>query len=587
MAECTVKSRSHHGEIILAAYFVTKITRPTIPFASALLALCLLAAACTGQGSSPPANSATPTQPPTATAPAAPGADASRPTSPPSSSARDLQPYAAALRPSHRNDIDAFATANRYDIELTVEPETQRVTGRQTVQYTNRGETPLQAILLRLYPNTSYMSGQMRVADVRVNGHTITPSVYLRQTPGLTISITDTSVLSLPLLTPLAAGHSTSLSMTFEVTAPVDTPTGYRVFGLTNGVLSLPNVYPMIPIHDAAGWRVDEAPAWGDIVFSEVALYRVQIRAPASQVIVATGTCDTAEGATLAASETPRPTVTTMPNATPTGNQQTMTCSAGPVREFALHLSSQFQITQAVVTSQGEPIIVTSYYLPASRLGGERALTYAAEAMHVYERRFGAYPFRELKVFMSPTTSGGIEYPTLAGVTDSLYGIDGGYFEWITAHEVAHQWWYSLVGSDPVNEAWLDEALTQYATSLYIEDRYGQQAAQAERNRYFSQRYEEEVRRPRLDTRVGQATGSFTRKAYGPVVYGKGPLFFQAVREAAGDARFNSWLRAYFNRYRYGVATAEDLLRMADETGIGLPARQAYQEWILGASRPD
>jgi len=544
------------------------------------MALCLLLAGCAGQPRAPvwrPMPSAPPTTHPTVE----PALEATRATSSQTAPAsallsRELAPYALALRPGHRRDIEAFADATRYDIELLIDPGAPSATGRQTVRYTNRGATPLGEILLRLYPNTPYMNGAMRVTSALADGRPVTPSPYLRQRSDLATPVTDTSVIRLPLAAPLAAGRSVWLTMTFELTAPIDTDAGYRVFGRANGVLSLPNAYPMIPPRDAAGWRVDEAPAWGDIVFSETALYRVRIRAPAAAVIVATGVCAPSNA----------PASPKEPPAAP-APQQDVTCVAGPVRDFAFHLSDQFQSIQAPMLSQGEHITITSYYLPGNRMGGARALTYAAEAVRVFERRFGAYPFKELKVFMSPTTAGGIEYPLLAGVTDALYDITGGYFEWVTVHEVAHQWWYSLVGSDPLNEAWLDEALTQYATSLYIEDRYGLPEAQAERERYFTRRYENDARRLNRDDRVGQPTGAFDRRAYGPLVYGKGPLFFQAVRDAAGDARFNSWLRAYFNRYRYGIASAEDLLRMADETGIGPAARQAYQRWILGAGRPD
>lgn len=544
----------------------------------ALIAVCLFVAACAGQPGAPsprPSRSPTPSAPATLTIPSAtraiPRQTAPAPAPSPAAPSRELEPYALALRPSHRRDIDAFASATRYDIELTIEPATLSVTGRQTVRYTNRGASPLDDILLRLYPNTPYMGGMMRVDSALADGLPVTPTAWLRVSSDLATSVTDTSVIRLPLYAPLAAGHSVWLSMTFTLTAPQDSEAGYRVFGQANGVLSLPNAYPMIPPRDEAGWRVEEAPAWGDIVFSEAALYRARIRTPAGQVIVATGVCAPSPDS---GGESPTP-------------QQDVTCVAGPARDFALHLSDQFERTQTTLLSRGESITVSSYYLPSARMGATRALIYAAEAARAFERRFGPYPFKELKVFMSPTTAGGIEYPMLAGVTDALYDITGGYFEWVTAHEVAHQWWYALVGSDPIREAWLDEALTQYATSLYIEDRYGLSAAQAERERYFTRRYENDARRVNRDDRVGQPTGAFDRRAYGPLVYGKGPLFFQAVRDAAGDARFNAWLRAYFNRHRYGIATAEDLLRAADDVGIGPAARRAYQQWILGAGRPD
>ncbi|NJM42047.1 MAG: M1 family metallopeptidase [Anaerolineae bacterium] len=168
----------------------------------------------------------------------------------------------------------------------------------------------------------------------------------------------------------------------------------------------------------------------------------------------------------------------------------------------------------------------------------------------------------------------------LAGVLHSHYAGNDDYFEWLVAHEVAHQWWYNLVGSNPVQEPWLDEALTQYSTLLYFEDRYGAEVAQGFRQRYFTARFAQE-RRTRGDRRVGQPTSGFPRWAYFPIVYGKGPLFFDAVRSGADDAQFGAWLRAYYERHRYDTAQASDLLQAADDMGLGSIVRAAYDEWIL------
>ena len=130
-------------------------------------------------------------------------------------------------------------------------------------------------------------------------------------------------------------------------------------------------------------------------------------------------------------------------------------------------------------------------------------------------------------------------------------------------------------------EPWLDEALTQYSVSLYMEDRYGVEAAQKYRTRYFTDRFATELKE-KGDRRVGQPTSAFPRWSYFPIVYGKGPLFFDAVRKGSDDARFDAWLRAYYERFRYGTAHANDLLQAAEDVGLGPVVHAAYDEWILG-----
>jgi hypothetical protein len=444
------------------------------------------------------------------------------------------------------------------------------------VRYVNRGTDDLSDIMLRLYPNTSYLGGHMQVTQASVDGISVYPAVYQRPTVGISGTtgqpITDTSVLSLPLPVPLQPGQAVTLNLSFAITIPLHATGGYHTFGWANDIVSLPEAYVMVPVHDGKGWHIDVAPTYGDIVYAEASLYRVHIRAPAGLVIVATGVC----------SSTPDQPI--LPGQDAPVWRET-SCVAAPVRDFAWHASGAYQQATTTVQAAGGNVIIRSFYMPQYALGGQRALGYATQALLDYERRFGAYPYRELKVFASPNTAGGIEYPMLAGVTDSLYSQEGGYFEWITAHEVAHQWWYGMVGNDQVNEPWMDESLAQYATSLYIEDRYGMPAADEMRNLYFTSRYEHQLQIGR-DQPVAQPTNMFDPNDYSPIVYGKGPLFFDAVRRTVGDQRFTAWLRVYFSRYRYRIAHADDLLAQADQTGIGDVVRQAYAQWMLSARRP-
>jgi hypothetical protein len=490
----------------------------------------------------------------------------------------ELVPYATNLRQPFVNEMEAYADATRYDIELTIQADVQHVSGVQRTRYVNRRPEELREILLRLYPNTAYMGGGMQVGAVQVDGVPVQPAVYLRDTADLTRTrnapLADTSVLSVPLATPLRMGQSVVLSFTFTVTIPPRSNSGYRTFGWASNILGLPNAYGVIPVRDGRGWRVDTAPTYGDIVFGETSQYRVLIHAPADLVIAATGVCTDTVAPAPKAQPAPKP-------GAQGATWKDTRCVAGLARDFAIHASRQYQVVSQTVGTRDGNVLVSSYYMPVNKRGGKLALDYGIAAMQDYERRLGPYPYKELKLFASPTTAGGIEYPMLAGILDSLYNQEGGYFEWIVAHEVAHQWWYAMVGSDPINEAWLDESLTQYTTSLYIEERYGSDAAEAERQHYFTERYQREVG-DRRDAPVAQPTGAFARDVYAPLIYGKGPLFYSAVRRAVGDRLFSAWLRVYFMRYRFKIARAEDLLAVADEIGIGRETRLAFAEWMRG-----
>ena len=260
-------------------------------------------------------------------------------------------------------------------------------------------------------------------------------------------------------------------------------------------------------------------------------------------------------------------------------DRQRVACVAGPIREFALTLG-RFDRVAGVARLAGGDVTVESYATPGRMRGATLALRMATDALLTYEKRFGPYPFRILKVYESPTTIGGMEYSMLAGVTDSLYDApEAPYFEWIVAHEVAHQWWYGLVGSDPINEPWLDEALANYSLTLYFEDTRGAAYALANRNSDYYGRYAA-ILQNHPDQPAGLPSGMYNPATYGAFVYGKGPIFFDSIRRASGDEAFFRWMRLYAARHRFGIAQAADLLDAADAAGIGAAARTAYRAWV-------
>ena len=127
--------------------------------------------------------------------------------------------------------------------------------------------------------------------------------------------------------------------------------------------------------------------------------------------------------------------------------------------------------------------------------------------------------------------------------------------EFVTAHEVAHQYWHGLVGSDSRVHPFVDESLAQWSAALYLEDRYGAERARRDADMNVRMNYQ-------LMRQLGHDDGPVDRPAsfYGPtvryagIVYGKGPYYYNALREAAGDAVFFRAMRRYVNAWRFRTA---------------------------------
>jgi aminopeptidase N len=227
-------------------------------------------------------------------------------------------------------------------------------------------------------------------------------------------------------------------------------------------------------------------------------------------------------------------------------------------------------------------VTVNSYYLPQDQAAGQDALKWASAALQDYDRRIGPYPFVKLDVVETPTTAGGIEYPGLVVVAQNLYENPDqrDFFEFATVHEVAHQWFYAQVGDDQVNTPWMDESLAQYCSYIYEQDMKGANAASLVLKRFFEGLYRR-AQDQNADKPVGLPVAAYTQDQYDEIVYGKGPLFFDAVRQQIGDDNFFKFLQTYYLRFKYRIAKPEDILNTLDEVS-GQKVDALYDQWILG-----
>jgi aminopeptidase N len=380
---------------------------------------------------------------------------------------------------------------------------------------------------------------------VKLNGQTVQPEFK----PGNVL-------MKIDLPEPLLPGEAIDLELEYTGQVPVlDVEAGYNQFGLHDNILTLPNFYPQIPVYDDEGWNITLGPGYGDAVFSDTALYQVNITAPADQVIATSGECEA--------------------QAAPAG-QQVQHCVSGPMRDFMIAMSPDYQVKSDTV----DGVKINSYYRAEFAEEGERGLQVVADAVRAYNERIGEYPFTELDLLATPTSAGGIEYPGLVVIAEGLFERNPIFYESATAHEVAHQWWYSLVGSDQIDEPWLDEALTQFTTGLYFREVYGAEGLRGYIE-HLQGRYER-VQGAAEDKRSDLPVSGYSESEYGAIVYGKAPLFFNAIYEAIGNERFNHLLQDYFSHHRYGVAYPQDFLKVAEGYVGKAKLDEFVKEWIEG-----
>ncbi len=439
--------------------------------------------------------------------------------------------FRANLVPSEQGVLDELPGATEYRIELTIAEDFDRIHGHEAVLFTNQEDTPLDAVYFRLYPNVT--GGRLTISNMTVDGEEVETKLEAYD-----------SSLRVQLPERLEPNASIVVDLDFEVEIPRVMGDYYGLFGYFEDVMVLDTFYPMIPVYDDEGWNAAVPQINGDLTYNDAAFYLVQVHSPAEVVVVASGI---------------------RLQRTVAGDIQTLTFANGPARDFYLAASERF----TVISEKVGDTTINSYAFPEWKENSRVVLQSSANALRSFNSRFGTYPYSEMDLMSTPMLALGIEYPGAMGIALRMYDpeeIIGGlpsqvYVESTVAHEVAHQWFYNMVGNDQPDEPWLDEALAQYATGLYYQDTYGSSAAESYRASWQS-RWD---RVDGADIPIGLPAGEYEGSEYGAIVYGRGPIFISELADTMGIDAFDDFIKTYAQEFKWDIGTGETFKRLAEE----------------------
>ena len=309
------------------------------------------------------------------------------------------QPRAAA--PSATPAGPRWPGEARYELDLAYDERRFALSGGQRISFANTGPAPLASVWLRVWGNAF---GSCRAPRVRV-------SVVAGGRAGKRRRAC--TALEVVLERPLAPGQRGELDLRIAIRAPARPDR----FGRAHGIAYFGNALPVLAVADADGWQLPPYTFAGESFYALSAAWRVRVRVADGVTVASTGARAAGDPTTLAA---PRS------------------------RDFML------AIGRMRVTETHEGSVVLRHFAPraARASAARRVLSTARLSMRTYTRLFGPYGRPELDLVQGP---GGLamEYPGLV-LTPT--------FPTAVAHEIAHQWWYSIVGNDQWTEPWLDES---------------------------------------------------------------------------------------------------------------------------------
>jgi hypothetical protein len=444
-----------------------------------------------------PSDTATPTLTPTATATLT--ATASPTPIPPTTivgPAATTVPPPTASQPSRTNYI-FYATLDFDAHTLDVD---------ETIRYYNTTGVALSDIVLSVQPN-------------RYGGAFSLLAVFQDNAVFTTYALNDQR-LTLNLPQPLQPGSATTLGIKFKINIPAKANEG--LFGYDFNQIDLVDWYPFV-VPYVNGWVLHDPVSFGEHLVYDSSDFELNLKTGSDVIVAASAPAE------------------------PNGEWTRYRLYGA--RTFTLSASDEFQMSESAVGS----VKIRSYYFNGYQAAGEGILYAAVQAVSIYAIKFAPYPYETLSIVQTDIHDG-METDGLVFLASDFYGQYGGGAKnnlvTIGVHEIAHQWWYGLVGNDQAMEPWLDEAMAAYSERIFYEfnyPRYGDWWWQFRVDYFNPTGY--------VDTPI-YSGGTF--RAYTNAVYLRGAHFMEDLRVRMGDDNFYAFLKDYAARYSRGRATSAD-----------------------------
>ena len=410
---------------------------------------------------------------------------------------------------------------SKYSISIYLDYDSHTGTVDQHISYINTSGTELGEVLVLIEPN-QYPGGFLLEELLWENGEII--SDYSLQGRELLI----------PIPSPLSPGESLGIQLIYQINLPnQNAPYGY-----TERQTNLGDWYPYIPPYiNGEGWLVRDDAFLGEHLAYDMADFEVEIQlakpysANGGELIIAASSLPEIEGEIYRYQHT-------------------------PARNFAWTVSDQYQLQETLVAD----VIVKSYSFPFHPLADTPALEETAKALSTFNDLFSPYPHNSLSVVEADFLDG-MEYDGLIFLSHAFYdyytGDQQSNLTIIASHEVAHQWWYGLVGNDQALEPWLDEALSTFSELYFYESVYPEDTDWWWENRIYFHEPQGWV-----DSSIYEAAGFYP---YRDAVYLRGAMFLGEVRDLMGEEAFLDFLRDYLEKYSHRQANGDDFFNLLSE----------------------
>ena len=385
----------------------------------------------------------------------------------------------------------------------------------------------------------------------------------------------DIAKLYLP--TGLKSGESIKISTPFMVKIPSG---DISRLGHVGQSYQITQWYPKPAVYDKNGWHQMPYLNQGEF-YSEYGSFDVKITLPDNYVVGSTGDLQGDEEKNFLKAKSvetqsflngpeqkTRPKNEFPPSSTTT---KTLHYKQSKVHDFAWFADKRYLVLQDEVELPHSKRMVTTYvmFTPRNANLWKDASEYIKDGTYYYSLWNGDYPYNQVTaVDGTISAGGGMEYPNVTVIGNSG---DATSLEVVIVHEVGHNWFYGILGSNERDHGWMDEGLNTLNEIRYMQTKYPgntQLSDQVLNGKFHFDHLDyhdqadlmfQGIAKLGEDQPIETKSADFLAINYGIVMYQKTGLVFHYLKSYLGDELFDKCMSAYYEKWKFRHPQPEDL----------------------------
>jgi hypothetical protein len=488
----------------------------------------------------------------------------------------------------------------KYTIHVSLNDKKHELTGDETLVYTNNSNDTLSDLYFHIWPNAykdlntqlarqffRHGDGRMITAADKDFGYTNNLDFT---TGGKQINweqledTIDICVLHLP--ESLAPKSSITITTPFHVKIPSGK---FSRLGHIGESYMISQWYPKPAVYDRNGWNYFPYLDQGEF-YSEFGTFDVFITLPQNYVLNATGDLVDGEKELQWLDEKVKETEATSPFSTDmifpksSDTLKTLHYHQEKVHDFAWFADKRWHVLKGEVTLPESKRKVTTWtmFTNADAELWKKSIEYVNDAVKYYSAWVGEYPYNNVSaVDGTISAGGGMEYPNITVIGSASDAFE---LETTIAHEVGHNWFYGILGSNERRHPWMDEGINtsceiRYDYTKYTNDsdkqsmdvinqkklqkRFGLADLTTRFIMYFEYLYSARANRDQVPDLSSE---KFSVINYQVGAYAKPAISFDYLKSYLGDTLYDKCMHAYFDAWKFKHPMPKDIKEVFEKT---------------------